>query len=180
MSELKEVARVLVYLASLYPHFQMAEATPEAYHTILADIPAETLMAAAVQVGSAGTFFPAASELRRAAMSLIDRSEGRLSGEEAWEQVCREIRESGYYRVPTFTDPIIYRAVDCLGGWKTACASENQIADRAHFLRIYDSLATRRQEDSRTLPQVRELVQRLQGQRVVKQLPGQVDDAETR
>jgi hypothetical protein len=173
MCSLRELTSVIEYLATLYPHFQMGKGTPAAYLTILGDLPYDVLKAAAAQIGSSSTFFPAAAELRKAAMAMVERADGRLSGAEAWEQVCREIRVSGYYRTPQFSDPVIYRAVESLGGWQAVCLSENVVADRAHFLKIYDVLATRRHDETAMLPLVRETIEHMRDARLSRQLaPG--------
>lgn len=38
-----------------------------------------------------------------------------------WQEVLKEIRYSGRYRKPKFTDPKIYKAIDRIGGWTKLC-----------------------------------------------------------
>jgi hypothetical protein len=81
------------------------------------------------------------------------------SGMDAWGDVLRAVCCYGIHRVPEFGDPLVADAVKAVG-WDAICNSENQVADRAHFARVYDSMATA----ARTAAQV--------GARAVHQLRG--------
>ena len=58
---------------------------------------------------------------------------------EAWEEVTRLIRSTGPYRAPAYSCDTVRRAVQSIG-WRQLCDSDNPAADRAHFLKIYESL----------------------------------------
>ena len=161
MHDRQEFGKIMVYLASLYPRFELTEATIEAYHDILHDIDTELLKAAARHLGATGTFFPAAAEIRKAAFEIQANAIGVPSAAEAWGEVMREIRRIGSYGSPEFSSELITKAVHGLGGWRMLCLSENNVADRAHFLKIYDAYLQRYQQDAAMLPEIRELVERL-------------------
>ena len=57
--------------------------------------------------------------------------------------------------MPKFKDPLIQKAVDIMG-WKELCLSENQVADRAHFMKIYDKLVERKCEEWAVLTYIKE------------------------
>ena len=77
-----------------------------------------------------------------------------------------QVRIRGYYQSPEFSTPMIQRAIDGLGGWRAFCAGDNLVADRAHFLKIYEQLLNRRQEEVARLPQVARVIDELaQGKR---------------
>lgn len=67
--------------------------------------------------------------------------ENILAGE-AWAEVLKEISKTGSWGKPQFNDPLIVRAVECIG-WKNMCMSENIAIERAHFLKVFDSLSAR-------------------------------------
>ena len=75
---------------------------------------------------------------------------------EAWGIVLKEIQRVGFYRSPTFTDPVIAKAVDCIG-WQTLCSSDNQVADRAHFGKVYEGLWRQAENDRRMIPVARQI-----------------------
>jgi hypothetical protein len=54
--------------------------------------------------------------------------------------VLAAVRKFGVYRQPSFCDPVVARAVQSLG-WEEICNSENQAADRARFIELYDRLS---------------------------------------
>lgn len=66
----------------------------------------------------------------------------RPTASEAWELVLREIHHAGSYEKPKFDDPLIAKAVACIG-WSEICRSEQIGVERAHFLRAYDELVER-------------------------------------
>lgn len=70
----------------------------------------------------------------------------RRPGGDAWGDVLAEVGRTGRYRNPRFADPLVARAVDAFG-WVNICDSENQHADRARFVELYDRLAAAEAED---------------------------------
>ena len=68
-------------------------------------------------------------------------SQKKLPGE-AWAEVLGAIRSVGSYGSPEFSDPLIQKAVNCIG-WRHLCLSENIEIQRAHFLKIYENLSKR-------------------------------------
>ena len=60
---------------------------------------------------------------------------------------------------PEFTHPLIRETVDAIG-WEYLRYSENLIADRAHFLKAYESLTLRQKENEIVLPEIKQLAER--------------------
>jgi hypothetical protein len=159
-----KVAQVLAFLAALYPNFKLTKATLTAYSQILEDIPADLLQAAAKDVGSRSTFFPAAAEIRQAAFDLKERAAGVPTAYEAWAEVLHACRHYGANNPPEFSHPLIVQATASVGGYRQLCYSTDHTADRARFIDAYDRLANRQRTEERTLPQI--------GAYVAKQLAG--------
>jgi hypothetical protein len=138
------------------------------YARLLADVAPELLKAATLHHIATSKWFPKVSELREAALALIAHDE--LSCEEAWGEVRQAIQRFGSYgvfdqatlsyRLPTFSHPLIDRAVQIMG-WRNLCASDNEVADRAHFWKVYSQLVNRRNFDAMMLPEVRRIVETL-------------------
>lgn len=149
-----EVTKLVGVLAASYPQIQMSDASIKAYVAMLKDVPIDTLKTSVEQCVVESEFLPTIAKLRDRALSLV-RPE-RKDPMEAWGVVIRTIERVGFYRSPTFDDPLIAKAVDCLG-WKYLCTSENIVADRAHFAKAYQQFCEREIQDSRLLPQAREL-----------------------
>jgi len=165
------VAEVCGVLSAAYPSFALTRETIGVYQRVLADVPDDLLQMAAVDCISKGRFFPSVSELRDAALAIRTNSMAQISAFEAWDEVCRLIRDQGHASTPEFSHPWIAAAVRQSGGWVRLCMSENSIADRARFLEAFADAQRRNLEAERTLPQVRELALRLASTRR-PELPG--------
>jgi len=151
-----ELTKRIGALAAAFPYAQISGETIKVYARMLADIPLEVLDAVASQAMAECEFFPTIARVREMAMNLASPTGQHVSGFEAWEQVIRQIRSVGSYGRPGFIDPLITRAVECLG-WPELCQSDNQVADRSHFVRIYEQLVERERAEARLLPESREL-----------------------
>lgn len=155
-----EITKLIGVMAAGYPNTQVSDATIKVYVSMLKDIPLDLLTPAIQQSMAESEFIPSIAKIREKAVAISRRP--HVSSLEAWGVVKKAMEQVGFYRSPHFNDPLIARAVDCIG-WKTLCSSENEAADRAHFSRVFDSLVTREIEDARTLPEVRQVQERIRG-----------------
>jgi hypothetical protein len=149
-----EITKLVGVLAVAFPHAQMSLDSINLYVRMLKDIPLEVLDLAVQQCIVESEFLPTIAKVRDQALNLCSDPTHTFSPLEAWGVVKEAIRKVGSYRLPQFEDPIIAKAVDCIG-WRELCLSENQIADRAHFSKIYEQLINRQREDAKWLPAVR-------------------------
>ncbi len=148
---------VLKQLFAAYPNTEVTPETIAMYMRLLKDIAPEDLQVVVDQAIATSKFLPTIAELRDMHHGL--RHISRLSWVEAWDSVQREMRRIGSYGVPHFDDELTTRAVRAMG-WKTLCASENAMADRAQFRDMYNTLLARVDSDQKLLPQARELAGR--------------------
>ena len=79
------------------------------------------------------------------AEELDPRNEKLPTAAEAWEEVERLIIRFGPYRAPQYSCDTVRRAVRAIG-WLQLCCSENPAADRAHFLKLYESMRSKHKE----------------------------------
>lgn len=93
------------------------------------------LQAASVEPGR--QFCPTPGEIRQRTAAILDPGGRAPSLDEAWRQVKHQIRAAGWCGTPTFTHPAIAAVVDAIT-WQALCESTNEIADRAHFARMYE------------------------------------------
>lgn len=63
----------------------------------------------------------------------------QMTAAEAWGLVNKEISAKGSYGKPEFDSPLVSQSVEVIG-WRNLCLSDNDVADRAHFFQIYNSL----------------------------------------
>lgn len=179
MATNEEIARVLEVLMSAYPSWgeslgSKIDGTLEVYRLSLMDIDGKLLEASALQHIGASKWFPSISELREAALSIINH--GDESAEEAWGEVKRAIRIYGSYREPVFQNIRILQAVKIMG-WIPLCMSENEVADRAHFFKVYQSLQNRDRYDEIALPEVKQAIERIAESKRLRSIGGPAEPA---
>lgn len=164
------ISEMIGALATMFPTAEVDPANCKAYARMLCDIPLPVLVTVLDQCGAELKFFPSVAEIREKARVLTARKDV-LSAGEAWGVVISRMKRYGIYKAgPPIEQPFIAEAVEAIGGWYDLCTSENQVADRAHFMKIYDQLVARREADERLLPASRELKQLNRGQPVIAQL----------
>lgn len=161
--KIRDAIRLLIVA---YPRADFPAETQKAYAQMLKDLDPDMVLAAVQDVISKSTFFPAVAEIRTAVNSLNEKVMGRLDAYSAWDVVSTQIRRIGSYGQPELDD-LTARAVDAVGGWRTICMSTNTPSDRARFVQAYDTLLARYRDDVVTLPQVKQLVEKLQSDRLL-------------
>jgi hypothetical protein len=139
-----ESQRLWTVLLAAYPSAsarldaQAIRDTGSVYRRMLADLEYPEANAAIERLIATSKWLPTVAEIREAAVTVAT-GEVR-SGGEAWGDVLQAVRRFGYQRRPEFDDPVVAQCVSMLG-WGEICMSENQTADRARFIDLYDQLA---------------------------------------
>lgn len=138
------------YLEAAYPDLNIS-GDPEklrVWYSILGDIPEKVLMLAIQAHVAKSKWKPAVSEIRESAVAIMAPPANGWG--DGWEQVQKAIRyhgmtdEKGAMESMDQTTASAVRAM----GWKSLCMSENPVADRAHFQRIYEQLEKKQRENT--------------------------------
>ena len=148
MAAFETITKVLAVVSAAYPNFDLKPETVKVYLKLLADLPDELLEEASLAHIAQSTYFPTVAELRSAAVELLGRQDPLPAGLEAWSEVEDQIRKVGYTGQPVFKHPLTAQLVRALG-WQKLCWSENQVADRAHFLTAFEQLRFRERSQMR-------------------------------
>ncbi|MGI8426070.1 MAG: replicative helicase loader/inhibitor [Actinomycetota bacterium] len=144
-----EVLEVTKLLANAYPGAEKWTAERVMIWTeMMSDLDVEDVHSAAVAWIGTQKWAPSVSEIRE----LVTGGAADPSPGEAWGEVVRQISVVGSWGDPKWSNPVIGDTVIAMGGWLMLCASENVVADRAHFLRIFDQVQGRHQR-LRQIPQ---------------------------
>jgi hypothetical protein len=154
---------------SRWPEAGKEEAVISLWENMFSDVDYETCAWAVKRFISESVYPPTVADIRSriADMTVI---QGK-TGIEAWGDVKAAIRKFGSYRekdAMDWLDGSTRKVVEAIG-FKTLCMSENEMADRAHFLKVYDTLEKRQREDALMLPDTR---RRLQERRDLLKLEG--------
>jgi hypothetical protein len=151
MTDKQTFTRVAQVLRAVYFKAAISDDTWLAYFMALADIPDVALVQAVSEHIAHNDEFPTIAGLRRLALA----GQHPLPGD-AWGEVARRMQEVGRYRMPVFSHSLILQAVEQIGGWNALCESDNLVADRAHFLRIYEELVKRETVGKVSFPTLQE------------------------
>jgi hypothetical protein len=149
-----ETAALLGILRVTYPRFY-ADIPPEdikisvdTWTLMLSDTSFEVAQVALQRLIATSKFPPTIAEMRESISAV--RYPSMLDSGEAWGEVTEAIRNYGYYRqeeaMASMCEPV--RLAVQRMGWRELCMSENGMADRAHFLRIYESMVKRTKEEN--------------------------------
>lgn len=155
-----KLAQILKALRGAYPEKTIPDQTVEVYMRCLADLPLPALEAAVLNHIASSKWFPTIAELREKALALLP-GQRMPTATEAWAEVMRAFEMVGYYGTPEWSHEAIARTVAAMG-WQNLCLSENGMADRAHFLRLYEVYCKRLREDQLMLPEARRLAAQLE------------------
>jgi hypothetical protein len=168
MSTRTDIKNIIAYLALAFPNFHAdVTGTPntvDVYLDLLGDMPAETLQVAVksccAEPGRA--FAPSAGEIRGMAAQLHAQAAGMPTAAEAWGVIMQSFHlvSSDRERLPVLRNPLVVKALRCMGGLEVIGMSENLPAERARFLQFYDELRERAMSDAAELPQVADYVDR--------------------
>jgi len=153
----KEAMALLAIMKEAYPRFyagttkEDTKTTADLWAEMLSDIDFKIAIVVLKRLIATCKFPPTIAEMRESVAAVV--YEHVPDAGDAWGEVNSAIRWYGYYReeeaLASMREPV--RLAVMRMGWRELCASENDIADRAHFLRIYESLEKRTQE-KRQLP----------------------------
>ncbi len=150
-----EAAKLVAVLMASFPSNKATITTSQVYERMLADLDYPAANAAVERLLATARFMPTIGEIRETTLALSIGEQ--KPGGEAWGSVTRAIGRWGGYRMPgvdfAFEDPTTARCVQIMQ-WQKLCLSENETADRARFIELYDRLAVqeRRKQLSEGLP----------------------------
>lgn len=150
-----EVRKIVAVLMGAFPGARITQETTAVYERMIRDLEYPLANAAVERLLATCKFMPTVAEIRETALALAVGEQ--KPGGEAWGKVLALVARYGSYREPgkdfEIADPVLRKSIASLG-WREICLSENQAADRARFIELYDKLAVqeRRKQASDSLP----------------------------
>jgi hypothetical protein len=164
MATRDEIKAMVGYMKMAYPNYHpeidgQVNAV-DVLVDLLGDLPSDTLRIAvkAACAESGRQFAPSAGEIRGAATMLHAKASGMPEAGEAWGAIMQSFTCVKSQRPELLNHPLVVEAIRCMGGLDRIGMSEDNMADRAHFLKIYDALKTRALRDAAELPAATEYV----------------------
>ena len=140
-----EVVALVTLATAAYPAAQGKDPEPvvKAWLLLLPEIPFPVAKAAVCRLCRSSVFFPSVADIVKVAAELGPCTDRLPTTAEAWEEVAGLIRSVGPYKAPAYSCDTVQRAARSIG-WRQLCTGENPETDRAHFLKIYESLRERK------------------------------------
>lgn len=161
-----DTIKLFALISASYPREQaFANASPAMvalWAKLLADIPLAAAEAAIASHVSTSPFPPSIAEIREWAAG----GPGEGAAAEAWGKLMQAVRKYGWCNqaeAKEYLGPEIWEAMlRTFPSWLAFCMNENMEANRAHFLRMWESVAKRERID-RMLPGGQSIAGRLEG-----------------
>lgn len=153
-----------------WPEDGKESAVVELWETMLEDVEFDHGKLAVQKHMSESVYAPTIADIR-AKISDISAPQG-LTAMEAWGSVIKSIQQYGSYREAEAIqslDPLVQKVVRLLG-FRNLCMSENEMADRAHFTKAYDTIVNRDRTESLMPARGRALMEKLQLENVIKRI----------
>lgn len=144
-----EVAKLLAVLAAAYPRFEVNELTEQVWFEMLQDIPYQVAQVAVKKLILESSYPPAIADVRKQVAEVIIPAEEQIDAVTAWGEVINAIHYYGYYRQDealSSMSPLTAGVVRCMG-WQEICTSEELSVIRGQFLRMYEQLSKRKQQE---------------------------------
>lgn len=167
----KQFAMVIAALKSNYRNFGVETKEQMAFwYDMLKDIDYPVLELAVKKLISEMVYPPTIADIRRAVVETKEISP--LDAASAWGEVKDAIRYFGSYRKEDALkslSPITSKVVQSMG-WQELCLSENQMADRAHFIRLYENAVDRQKKEKVVPLPVKKQIEDLISQIEIKQI----------
>lgn len=154
MAEPKDIAKLVAIMSAAFPAWKVNEFTTEVYFEDLKDIASDELFAAAklCRTEAGRAFAPSTGEIRGAVAEIRRQASGVPSGFEAWGDLIKAgdgwksnsyLDETGWViekREYKFLHPLVKEVASMLG-WpdRFPGSPDNEMADRAHFVKAYDA-----------------------------------------
>ncbi len=146
-------------LVKSYKTVKIEVETVQIYTAMIVDLDFEACKSAVYHLIAESEFFPTIAAIRKATGKVIIKIP---SGSEAWAEVKREIRGTGYTGEPKFSSPLIKQAVQGMGGWRSLCIMPDDEWVRKDFIKAYESYSERSFAESLHTPAARQLERQAQ------------------
>ena len=139
----QEFAGITEVIMSFFPKFKDnidSKIKLNIWYGMLGDNDFKTTTIALKKVLSESEYMPTASKLRQA-VADIENPSNSITASEAWGQFKKAMSRFGIYREKMALDAMDNRVSSLISrmGYKDLCKSKNILADRAHFIKLWNA-----------------------------------------
>lgn len=138
----QEILKIFSIFNVCYPKFIESgkeEIMVNVWHELLKDYPYELVMLSSQNHIKSSKFQPTIHDIIDGITQYQNLD--KVDGMTAWGTVVKAIRSYGYYRQVEALNSLPKETRDIVEsiGWQNLCMSENDMADRAHFIKAYEA-----------------------------------------
>ena len=179
MLSMEVFSQGMLFLATIYDKLERIttdSAIAKLWYNSLKDLDDEAFKYAVETIAKTSKFAPSIAEIREKAWEY--RHPDTLTPEQAWEVLYNDLHKYGFYKQPTYDNPILERAKNAIS-WEALCnVTTDQVSIlRRQFIDIYKSLMETQKYAEVTnngpkLKSLEELSKRLAQSKAFKQLGG--------
>lgn len=145
----KEFLEIMAGIESLYENFNVMnnDFALEVWYDLLKDIPTQVMGIVIKKHLATSPFAPKICDIRQLVTEVT--TEPSKDPAEAWGEVTKAIQRYGSYNEATALESMseTTRKVVIAMNYRELCLSENQMADRAHFIKLYEQHSNRQKRD---------------------------------
>jgi len=132
----------MLFLATIYDKLERITtdgAIAKLWYESLKDLDDEAFKYAVDTIAKTSKFAPSIAEIREKAWEY--KHPDTLTAEQAWEIIYNDLHKYGFYKQPTYDNPILERAKNAIS-WEALCnVTTDQVSIlRRQFIDIYKSL----------------------------------------
>lgn len=139
----QEIAQLLIIIKAVHSNFISDVAKINVWHALIGDIAFDDAKKALYYVLNTNKFEPKPADIRE--VLIKSQASNIPSAGEAWGEV---LRKADIYKADIdWSHDLIRKAVQIIG-LRTICTSEAIGVERAHFLKVYETLAVRKSQNA--------------------------------
>lgn len=166
---------IMGILKAAYPKFYIntsekdIKSAIELWSTMFSDDALEVVKAAIYKLISEFTFPPTIADVKKRLLQ-ITFPESKKTAVDGYAELMEAMRKYGHYNTQKAMDsfdPVLKKVVKSIG-WETLCMSENKMADRAHFIKLYDVVKKQDNEEKLLPVELKNLIGNLSNNLMLK------------
>lgn len=138
----KETYKILTMLEVAYDRFEVSgmPTKMELWHEMLSDLDYRLALTVVKKHISEEHFPPTIASIRKNVAEITNPGT-QMTADQGWGEITKAIRKYGIYQEEealASMSPLTARIAKNMN-WKEICMSENQMADRAHFIKMFEA-----------------------------------------
>ncbi|MDI6617872.1 MAG: replicative helicase loader/inhibitor [Clostridiales bacterium] len=168
-----EIVKLLAILNTAFPNMQISDATVSLWYELLGDIDFIIAQAAIKKLLLESPYPPAIADVRKQITEIMAPKNG-LEPAQAWGEVISAVQHFGFYREEEAIkslNPTVAKVVKYMS-WREICLSEEPGVVRGQFLKMYEQVRKREQQDALLPENLKSIIAKIAERHDLKMIEG--------